>query len=312
LGRRDNKHKARIKILVKALGPEAFAEKVEQEWAQVKDGPATLTEQEINRIKQHFTLPPYKSFDDSAVTAQLVQQMASDKAFANWMNRNVKPHKQAGYRIVTLSLKPTGVVPGDVTDKQFDAIADLADEYSFGEARTTHFQNIVLADIEGERLYELWQKIKPLGFATPNIGTLNDIICCPGGSYCALANAKSIPVAEAIQRKFDDLDYLYDLGDIELNISGCMNACGHHHVGNIGILGVDKKGAEFYQISLGGDSGKHAALVDILGPSFSQDDVPEVIGKILDVYVENRIEGESFIETYRRIGIDQFKERAYA
>jgi sulfite reductase (NADPH) hemoprotein beta-component len=238
--------------------------------------------------------------------------MASDKAFANWMNRNVKPHKQAGYRIVTLSLKPTGVVPGDVTDKQFDAIADLADEYSFGEARTTHFQNIVLADIEGERLYELWQKIKPLGFATPNIGTLNDIICCPGGSYCALANAKSIPVAEAIQRKFDDLDYLYDLGDIELNISGCMNACGHHHVGNIGILGVDKKGAEFYQISLGGDSGKHAALGDILGPSFSQDDVPEVIGKILDVYIENRIEGESFIETYRRIGIDQFKERAYA
>ncbi|HRF87574.1 MAG: nitrite/sulfite reductase [Cellvibrionales bacterium] len=312
LGRRDNKHKARIKILVKALGAEAFAAKVEQEWALVKDGPATLTEQEINRVKQHFTAPNYKKLDESSVSEQLAQQMANDKAFANWMNRNVVLHKQAGYRIVTLSLKPTGVVPGDVTDKQFEAIADLADEYSFGEARTTHNQNIVLADIEGGRLFEFWQKIKPLGFAAPNIGTLNDMICCPGGSYCALANAKSIPVAEAIQRKFDDLDYLYDLGDIELNISGCMNACGHHHVGNIGILGVDKKGAEFYQISLGGDSGKQAALGDILGPSFSQEDVPAVIGKILDVYVENRIDGESFLETYRRIGIDLFKERAYA
>lgn len=312
LGRRDNKHKARIKILVKALGAETFAAKVEQEWALVKDGPATLTDQEINRIKQHFSSPPYKNFDEIAVTTQLTQQMTDDKNFANWMSRNVKPHKQAGYRIVTLSLKPTGVVPGDVTDKQFDAIADLADEYSFGEARTTHFQNIVLADVEGHRLHELWQKIKPLGFAAPNIGTLNDIICCPGGSYCALANAKSIPVAEAIQRKFDDLDYLYDLGDIELNISGCMNACGHHHVGNIGILGVDKKGAEFYQISLGGDSGKQAALGDILGPSFSHDDVPVVIEKILDVYIENRIDGENFIDTYRRVGIDRFKERAYA
>ncbi|MEZ5539407.1 MAG: nitrite/sulfite reductase [Pseudomonadales bacterium] len=312
LGRRDNKHKARIKILVKALGPEGFAEKVEKEWALVKDGPATLTEAEIERVKKHFSTPDYKQLDETAVAAQLEKLAAEDKAFANWMSRNVHPHKQAGYRIVTLSLKPTGVIPGDVSDKQFDAIADLADEYSFGEARTTHFQNIVLADIDGTRLHELWKKIKPLGFAAPNIGTLNDIICCPGGSYCALANAKSIPVAEAIQRKFDDLDYLYDLGDIELNISGCMNACGHHHVGNIGILGVDKKGAEFYQISLGGFSGKNATLGDILGPSFSQDDVPLVIEKILNVYVENRLDGESFIETYRRIGIDQFKERAYA
>lgn len=312
LGRRDNKHKARIKILVKALGPELFAQKVEQEWEQIKDGPATLTDEEIARVKAHFTSPDYKTLNEEAVTHLLATQASDNKAFANWLSRNVQPHKQPGYRIVTLSLKPTGVVPGDVTDKQFDAIADLADEYSFGEVRTTHSQNIVLADIEGERLFEFWQKAKALGLATPNIGTLTDLICCPGGSYCALANAKSIPVAEAIQRRFDDLDYLYDLGDIELNISGCMNACGHHHVGNIGILGVDKKGAEFYQISLGGDSGRHAAVGDILGPSFSQDDVPDVIEKILNVYVENRIEGESFIETYRRIGITLFKERAYA
>lgn len=312
LGRRDNKYKARIKILVKALGADQFAEKVEAEWAFLKDGPATLTQQEIERIRQHFTAPPYQPRDESLITAQLATKAADEKAFANWMTRNVKQHKQPGYRIVVLSLKPTGVAPGDVTDKQLDAIADLADEYSFGEARATHSQNIVLADVDGTRLYELWQKLKSLGFATPNIGTLTDMICCPGGDFCALANAKSIPVAEAIQRKFEDLDYLYDLGDIDVNISGCMNACGHHHVGHIGILGVDKKGAEFYQVSLGGHSGNDASIGDILGPSFSQEDMPEVIEKILDVFVEKRIEGESFIDTYRRIGLDPFKERTYA
>ena len=311
LGRRDNKNKARIKILVKALGVERFAEKVETEWQFLKDGPATLTEQEITRIKQHFTAPAYLALDEQVIATQLADSAANEKAFANWMSRNVKQHKQPGYRIVVLSLKPTGVAPGDVTDKQLDAIADLADEYSFGEARATHSQNIVLADIDGTRLYELWQKLKKLGFATPNIGTLTDMICCPGGDFCALANAKSIPVAEAIQRKFDDVDYLYDLGDIDVNISGCMNACGHHHVGHIGILGVDKKGAEFYQVSLGGDSGSNAAIGDILGPSFSQEDMPVIIEKILDVFVENRIDGESFIDTYRRIGLDLFKERTY-
>jgi sulfite reductase (NADPH) hemoprotein beta-component len=311
LGRRDNKYKARIKILVKALGVEKFSEKVEAEWQFLKDGPATLTEQEINRIKQHFTAPAYQILDENIIAKQLADSAASEKAFANWMCRNVKQHKQPGYRIVILSLKPTGVAPGDVTDKQLDAIADLADEYSFGEARATHSQNIVLADINGNRLYELWQKLKTLGFATPNIGTLTDMICCPGGDFCALANAKSIPVAEAIQRKFDDVDYLYDLGDIDVNISGCMNACGHHHVGHIGILGVDKKGAEFYQVSLGGHAGNDAAIGDILGPSFSQEDMPVIIEKILDVFVENRIDGETFIDTYRRIGLDPFKERTY-
>ena len=311
LGRRDNKYKARIKILVKALGVEKFAEKVEAEWQFLKDGPATLTEQEITRIKQHFTAPAYQVLDEKNIATQLADSATNEKAFANWLSRNVKQHKQPGYRIVVLSLKPTGVAPGDVTDKQLDAIADLADEYSFGEARATHSQNIVLADINGTRLYEVWQKLKALGFATPNIGTLTDMICCPGGDFCALANAKSIPVAEAIQRKFDDVDYLYDLGDIDVNISGCMNACGHHHVGHIGILGVDKKGAEFYQVSLGGNSGNSAAIGDILGPSFSQEDMPAIIEKILDVFVENRIDGETFIDTYRRIGLDPFKERTY-
>ncbi|HQQ62355.1 MAG TPA: nitrite/sulfite reductase [Pseudomonadales bacterium] len=311
LGRRDNKYKARIKILVKALGVTNFAAKVEAEWTHLKDGPATLTDAEISRIKQHFTAPAYQKLDEQAISTDLSAKASAEKAFANWMTRNVKPHKQAGYRIVLLSLKPTGVAPGDVTDKQLDAIADLADEYCFGEARATHSQNLVLADVDGTRLYELWGKLKALGFATPNIGTLTDMICCPGGDFCALANAKSIPVAEAIQRKFDDIDYLYDLGDIDVNISGCMNACGHHHVGHIGILGVDKKGAEFYQVSLGGHAGNDAAIGEILGPSFSQEDMPDIIEKILDVYVEHRISGESFLDTYRRIGIDTFKERAY-
>jgi sulfite reductase (NADPH) hemoprotein beta-component len=311
LGRRDNKYKARIKILVKALGVEKFSQKVEEEWQFLKDGPATLTEEEIARIKQHFTAPAYKALNEKTIADHLSDIAATEKAFSNWINRNVKQHKQPGYRIVVLSLKPTGVAPGDVTDKQLDAIADLADEYSFGEIRATHSQNLVLADIDGTRLHELWQKLKALGFATPNIGTLTDMICCPGGDFCALANAKSIPVAEAIQRKFDDIDYLYDLGDIDVNISGCMNACGHHHVGHIGILGVDKKGAEFYQVSLGGNAGNDAAIGDILGPSFSQEQMPVIIEKILDVFVENRIEGESFIDTYRRIGLEPFKERTY-
>ncbi len=213
---------------------------------------------------------------------------------------------------MTLSLKRTGVAPGDITDKQLDALADLADRYSFGEVRNSHNQNMILADIRQDQLFTLWNELRELGFATPNIGLLTDIICCPGGDFCSLANAKSIPVAEAIQRRFDDLDYLFDLGDIDLNISGCMNACGHHHVGHIGVLGVDKKGEEFYQVSLGGSASRDASLGQILGPSFAQDDMPDVIGKIIDVYVEQREEDEPFIDTFRRIGIAPFKERVYA
>ncbi|WP_444898415.1 nitrite/sulfite reductase [Microbulbifer sp. VAAC004] len=312
LGRRDNKYKARIKILVKALGPEEFGRRVEEEWQHIKDGVEKLTPEALQWAKSFFTEPDYKSFDGTASEAALQQQADSDKAFARWLDRNTYPHRVPGYRAIKLSTKPTGVPPGDVTDRQLEAIADLADAYSFGEARATHDQNVVLADVEQGQLYELWQQARKHGFATPNIGTLTDMICCPGGDYCSLANAKSIPVAEAIQRQFDDMDYLYDLGDLNLNISGCMNACGHHHVGHIGILGVDKKGEEFYQIQLGGSASNEASLAKVLGPSFSRAEVTGVIGKILDLYIEQRQTEEPFIDTYNRIGLQPFKERVYA
>ncbi|SDZ83549.1 nitrite/sulfite reductase [Microbulbifer marinus] len=312
LGRRDNKYKARIKILVKALGAEEFGRRVEQEWEQIKDGADRLTPEALAWAKSFFTEPTYRAFDGAASDAALQAQAEGDKAFSRWLERNSFPHRVPGYRAIKLSTKPTGVPPGDVTDRQLEAIAELADEFSFGEARVTHDQNVVLADVQQDRLLELWQAARKHGFATPNIGTLTDMICCPGGDYCSLANAKSIPVAEAIQRKFDDLDYLYDLGDLNLNISGCMNACGHHHVGHIGILGVDKKGEEFYQIQLGGSSSENASLAKVLGPSFSRAEVPEVIGKILDIYVEQRQPEEPFIDTYNRIGLQPFKESVYA
>ncbi|MFT7368390.1 MAG: sulfite reductase (NADPH) hemoprotein beta-component [Oceanospirillaceae bacterium] len=311
-GNRDNKYKARIKILVRAWTPAVFAERVDAEWQHLKDGPATLTGQEIERVKGFFSVPDYQSVDVDAVEASMQALAAENKGFSRWLDRNVSPQKQAGYAAVTLSLKPAGVAPGDVTDVQLEVIADLADSFSFGEIRTTHNQNIVLADVAKTDLFSLWQLAKAAGLATPNIGTINDMICCPGGDYCSLANAKSIPVAEAIQRKFDDLDYVYDLGDITLNISGCMNACGHHHVGHIGILGVDKKGEEWYQIQLGGNAGKDAALGNVLGPSLSRSAVVDSIEALLDVYVENRLLQESFLSTYQRIGPAKFKERVYA
>jgi sulfite reductase (NADPH) hemoprotein beta-component len=312
LGRRDNKFKARIKILVKAMGPEAFRAKVEHEWQFLKDGPSTLTDAEFNFAKSFFQPPAYEQIDPLAADGELARQAAGNAGFARWLKYNTHPHKQAGYAIVTLSLKQTGFAPGDCTAEQMEAVADLADQYGFGELRSSHNQNLILPDIRKRDLFALWQAIDGIGFATPNIGHLTDIICCPGGDYCSLANAKSIPVAEAIQRRFDDLDYLYDLGELNLNISGCMNACGHHHVGHIGILGVDKKGAEFYQISLGGNQGKDTSIGDILGPSFSQADVPDVIEKILNVYVDRRAEDESFLHTWRRIGLEPFKEAVYA
>lgn len=310
-GNRDNKYKARIKILVRAWTPEVFAQRVEAEWAHLKDGPATLNGSEIERVTGFFTLPDYRSIDDASADAQVTALAADNKAFSRWLDRNVRAQKQPGYVSVTLSLKPAGVAPGDVTDQQLEIIADLADHFSFGEIRSTHNQNVVLADVAKDDLFELWQQAKAAGLATPNIGTINDMICCPGGDYCSLANAKSIPVAEAIQRKFDDLDYVYDLGNLELNISGCMNACGHHHIGHIGILGVDKKGEEWYQIQLGGSANKAAALGKVLGPSLSRDAVTDSVEKLLDVYVENRLEGEAFLGTYQRIGIEKFKQRVY-
>ncbi|TBU96046.1 nitrite/sulfite reductase [Stutzerimonas kirkiae] len=309
-GRRDNKFKARIKILVKALTPEVFAERVEAEWQHLKDGPNTLTDEEVQRVSQYFVDPQYRQLEDQ--DDLLARLDAEHPGFARWRQRNVVAHKKPGYAAVTLSLKSTAVAPGDVTDKQLHTIADLADRYSFGEVRNSHEQNMILADVEQERLFELWHELRELGVATPNIGLLTDIICCPGGDFCSLANAKSIPIAESIQRRFDDLDYLFDIGDLDLNISGCMNACGHHHIGHIGILGVDKKGAEFYQVSLGGSAGRNASLGQILGPSFAQDAMPDVIEKIINVYVEQRTEDERFIDTFRRIGIAPFKERVYA
>ncbi|PVY78207.1 sulfite reductase (NADPH) hemoprotein beta-component [Tamilnaduibacter salinus] len=309
-GRRDNKFKARIKILVKATTPEKFAELVEAEWEQIRNTPTRLTPEAIEQMKGFFTEPDYEDLEDNPPA--LTEALSASKAFSNWHTRNVSEHKKPGYAIVTLTLKQTGVPTGDVSDRQLEAIADLADEYSFGEVRVTHEQNVVLADVRQDRLQELWEALRPLGFATANLGTLTDMICCPGGDFCALANAKSIPVAEAIQREFDDLDFLYDLGDIDLNISGCMNACGHHHVGNIGVLGVDKKGQEFYQISLGGSSRRDASVGKILGPSFAREDMPTVVKDIIQVYVDHRTEEETFLDTYRRIGMSPFKERVYA
>ena len=309
-GRRDNIYKARIKILVKAIGIDDFRAQVEAEWADLKDGPSTLTAEEFARVASYFKDPAYDAFDgdDAAVTAQA----ASDKPFANWMRRNVKPHKKPGYAIVLLSLKKTGVPPGDATAEQMDFVAGLADQFSFGEIRVTHEQNLVLADVRQADLPELFKLAKAHGLATPNIGLLTDIICCPGGDFCSLANAKSIPIAAAISEKFDNLDFQHDIGEIELNISGCINACGHHHVGNIGILGVDKDGAEWYQVSLGGAQGNHSAIGKIIGPSFSAHQMPTVIERLLQVYVRDRIESEPFIETVQRLGIAPFKEHVYA
>jgi sulfite reductase (NADPH) hemoprotein beta-component len=311
-GRRDNKFKARIKILVKAMGVDTFREAVEQEWSTLKDGPTTLTEEEMIRARSFFDAPDYQVIEAAAATAALQTDSEREPIFGNWVKRNTLEHRVSGYRIVTLSLKSTGYAPGDITAEQLELVAELADLHSFGEVRSTHEQNLVLGDVPMSQLYALWQRLQAAGLATPNIGYLTDIICCPGGDYCSLANAKSLPVAEAIQSRFDDLDYVYDLGPLELNISGCMNACGHHHIGHIGILGVDKKGQEYYQVCLGGSQSKDAAIGKILGPSFKQEDMPDVIDNILATYVTLRQEEESFLDTYRRVGIDPFKERVYA
>lgn len=307
-GRRDNKYKARIKILVKAMTPAVFAEKVEAEWETIKNSESALPLSEIDRVSQFFTEPEYLTLADQDLNDLGLKGPAG---FQPWLQRNVRAHKKSGYAAVTLSLKGIADAPGDISAEQLEAVANLADQYSFGELRVSHEQNLILADVEQDKLIELWSHLVDLGLATANLGLLTDVICCPGGDFCALANARSIPLAEAIQRKFDDLDYLHDLGDIDLNISGCMNACGHHHVGHIGILGVDRKGIEYYQIQLGGSASKQASLGKIVGPSFKQEDVPEVLEKVLEVYVSQRHEDELFIDTCQRIGLEPFKERIY-
>jgi sulfite reductase (NADPH) hemoprotein beta-component len=307
-GRRDNLYKARIKILVRDLTPEVFAEQVEAEWSQLRGGAAFVPESEYARMEAFFTSPAYEKLP--AESRSLRAQMADSKPFASWVKRNTFGHKVAGYKAVTLSLKQTGMPPGDATDAQMDAIADLADRYSFGELRVTHEQNLVLADVRLDDLYA-----RAIGCATPNIGLVTDIVCCPGGDFCSLANAKSIPVAEAIQRRIEERvefqDYLHDIGELDLNISGCINACGHHHVGHIGILGVDKNGEEWYQVTIGGAQGSDAAVGKVIGRSFARAEMPDVIDRLLDTYVAQRHDDERFIDTVRRIGLEPFKRQVY-
>ncbi|SNX29126.1 sulfite reductase (NADPH) beta subunit [Polynucleobacter meluiroseus] len=319
-GRRDNIYKARIKILVKALGPAEFARQVEGEWLQLQNGQSNdvnFTQAEWDRVAQHFTKPAYKVLPpqaDLAVATQFAAQLDESEriGFLRWIERNVKAHQVPGYASVVLSLKPHGTAaPGDASSAQMRAIADLADRYSFGELRVTHEQNLVLADVEQRELLQLWQAAKKSNLVLPNIGLLTDIIACPGGDFCSLANAKSLPIAKAIQERFDDLDYLHDLGDISLNISGCINSCGHHHVGNIGVLGVDKDGEEWYQITLGGDQGNQASIGKVIGPSFYASELPDVMTSIINTFTQNRDQDEPFIETYRRLGVVPFKEAAY-
>ncbi|MBN1377883.1 MAG: nitrite/sulfite reductase [Gammaproteobacteria bacterium] len=309
-GRRDNIYKSRIKILVNALGIEHFRDLVEAEWNQIRDGALQLENQRIEYFRNFFT--PYTYDSSAGKNKSYAQQLLEDKDFAVWAKHNTRAHKIAGYRIVYICLKAPRIAPGDITDIQMDAVADLVDQYSFGLIRTTHNQNLILADVKQSDVYNVYKALEQQNLATANIGTLNDMICCPGLDFCSLANAGSIDVAKQINETFDDLDYLYDIGELELKMSGCINACGHHHVGHIGILGVDKKGEEFYQIQLGGSAANDASLAKIIGPAVAKTEVATSIGKILNVYTEQRINGERFIDTLRRLGIEPFKNAVYS
>ncbi|WP_448092964.1 nitrite/sulfite reductase [Pseudomonas lini] len=309
-GRRDNKYKARIKILVKALGIDAFAKEVEEEWQHLKDGPAQLTEAEYQRVARAFVAPAYQSLSDTEL--DFGSQLMAFPDFARWVSRNTQAHKVPGYASVVLSTKPgADTPPGDLTAAQMEAVADWSEQFGFGEIRIAHEQNLILPDVRKSDLLALWTLACEQGLGVANAGLLTDIIACPGGDFCALANARSLPITAAIQARFNDLDFLHDLGDFSLNISGCMNACGHHHIGNIGILGVDKNGMEWYQITLGGAQGKAAALGKVIGPSFSAEQIPDVIECIVDTFVDYREVEENFIDTFSRIGIEPFKERVY-
>ena len=305
-GRRDNLTKARIKILVRSLGIEEFRRRVEAEWGLIRDGALRVTQAQVERMRGFFEPPAYRRLQDSEPAA------GKNAAFRAWYRYNTGAHKMPGYRVVYVSLKKAGVAPGDATDAQMELIADLADDYGFGEVRVTHTQNLLLADVEQEKTFELWRMLDAAGLATANIGTLTDIICCPGLDFCSLANAGSIDVARLINERFDDYDYIYDLGELDVKMSGCMNACGHHHVGNIGILGVDKGGEEWYQITIGGAAGADASLGTVIGPSVAKADVPEALARLLAVYVEQRYPDERFLDTVRRLGVKPFKERVYA
>ena len=308
-GRRDNKYKARIKILVHQVGADEFRRRVDAEWEQIKDSALKLPQAEIERINAYFAPPDYAQLEDNEQL--LAEQRAANSDFDAWVGANVADHKVPGYAIANISLKSLRLPPGDMTAAQMDAVADLADEYSFGELRVNHRQNLVLADIRQTDLLVLWEKLTALDLATPNIGRVSDIIACPGLDYCALANARSIPIAQEINQRFQDMDRVNNIGELTINISGCMNACGHHHVGHIGILGVDKRGKEFYQFTLGGSSDQNASLGDRTGPGFPGDKAVDAVETILDTYLGLRNEGERFLETYRRVGMPPFKEALY-
>lgn len=310
-GRRDNKYKARIKILVNAMGVEAFSELVEAEWENyTRDTDLLLTEADIAKAKSHFT--PFDYDATAADDTSFAEKLAADSDFKVWIERNTLEHQQDGYRIVVVSLKQHLMPPGDINDSQMDKVADLADRYSFGEIRSTHDQNLVLADVKQQDLYALWQDLTEAGLSRANVGTLNDMICCPGYEFCGLANAETLPIARQINEKFDNLDYLYDLGEIQLNMSGCLNACGHHHVGDIGILGVDRKGENYYQFTLGGSSKEDASIGKTIGKAVAATEVANTIEKIVTVYLQNRVDGEKFKDVVRRVGIEPFKEYVYA
>ena len=308
-GRRDNKYKARIKILVKESGLAKFSALVENEWLHLRDS-NELSDERINAIKAQFAAPAY--INNADIDTSFIDQQQEHKAFATWVKFNTTAHKIAGYRAVFLSLKAPDVAPGDVTDFQLDAVADLADKYSFGEIRSTHRQNLILADVNQADLFTLWQQLVSLNLATPNIGTVTDMICCPGLDFCSLANAGSIGIAKEINEALDDIDYIHDIGDLKINMSGCMNGCAHQSVGHIGILGVDKKGTEWYQITLGGSSENDAAIGDRLGPAVAKDQITKAITTILDVYIKNRLNDEPFLTMVNRVGVTPFKEQVYA
>ena len=305
-GRRDNMYKARIKILVKATGEVAFREAVEAEWALLRDSALRLDTAEIDRMRAFFAPLPYETLTDIDVTT------GRETAFAVWYRYNTRAHKMPGYRAVVVSLKAPDIAPGDITADQMDALAELADRISSGQVRSTHDQNLILGEVRQQDLYETWQGLTALGLATPNVGLLTDMICCPGLDFCSLANAGSIGIARQINERFTDLDYLYDLGPLEIKMSGCMNACGHHHVGHIGILGVDKSGEEWYQITLGGSASGITSLGTVIGPSVAKADVAATISKILDVYLAARQDEESFLQVFRRIGVQPFRDQVYA
>jgi len=308
-GRRDNIYKARIKIIVNQMGIENFRTLVEEEWERIKDGNLKVPQDEIDRINAYFSPPEYESLKDQ--TDELDSLRSANPEFDRWNTSNVVAHKVPGYRIANITLKAPGRVPGDISADDMDAVADLADRYSLGEIRVNHRQNLTFVDVRQTDLFTLWQELDALNLATPNLGQLTDIVCCPGLDYCALANARSIPVADDINKHFVDVDRLALIGDVTLNISGCMNACGHHHVGNIGILGVDKRGKEYFQLTLGGSSDENATLGDRLGPGLPQEEVPKAIEAIVDRYLVEREQGERFLDTYRRVGIEPFKAAVY-